>query len=605
MGVMQPLGRGCHLTAKSNYVFMRFAGTAGFCLFLMGSVAVGQTPSADGLEAKAEVYLNSLARYERFSGVALIAQGDAVLYEGAHGWADYDGKVKMRPDHVLGVGSLSKQYTAAGILKLASEGKLGLTDTLSQWLPNWSPAGDSLQLQHLLSHTSGLSRDIGRAERFEDIIFPSEEVISLRELLDQFADATLLTEPGDSYEYNNINYMLLAAVIEEASGMDYTEYLMEVLGKDKGTVLYGDIRTVPAEVRTEQYMGMPTAWTQQPRWDLGWLIGAGNVATTAKGMNAWISQLQDPSFLPAEYLEKMITGHASISGGRKYGYGWEVSKKDDVRRVEHDGAVNGYVAQVVWLPDTDVRVVVMTNHTHELEEIGSTTRLVKEIAETLLGLVKGGNAETLPLAQSTVTGFVPGMYRLDDGREVMLSVNEGTVMIESQGDSAWSALDLPYLDNHTVSGRMGKRLHRVADGFGLEDYGKVLKECNLMIRALLNPEKIGGFWGGVVEEAGTYQYYRIYAAETDGKPVIYKIALHYAEDVVGLSLYMKGGKIQGMFIDQGFTHDGPSDVKGLPIGDGQAFVDGFRLGYGDGYLRQQDEDTLVLTIQGVEYRMSK
>ena len=600
----QPYHAEPHLPTKqpTDYMQLRYflANSLIWVASSSSSLAYQVEPGTPS-KALAEQYLESLGHYKRLSGVVLVAKGDEVLFEGATGWANKETQTPMQPSHVLGVGSLSKQFTATAIVKLASEGKLGLHDPVNTWLPDWSNIPDELTLHHLLTHTSGLNRDIGRGDTFTEIIFPEETSITLDDLLGKFSDAEVEGKPGDSFDYNNLNYHLLVAVVERAADMPFEVYVQQHLFEPNQVQVYSGIAEVSDASRTSQYMAMPNQWDLIQPWHWRWLVGAGNFATTAQNMNDWISALQDTTFLPREYAQLLTTGYVSEGGSKRYGYGWEVSKYQGQKRIEHDGAVNGYVAQVIWLPETDLRVIVMTNHTHDLEEIGNTTQLIKQIANDYLAWAEGKHLVPLPMPDKQATSIVPGTYTMQDGRKFEVIQAEGTTRIETQPlAEAWSILDFPFLQELEVAGRKGKVLEHVAQGFGHAEYRRVLRKSSLVIRLLLNPERIGSFWNGVVEDAGAFQNYRIYRLPDEHLTNTYWIALDYENQSVGLSLYFKGNRINGMFIDQQFTYGGPDVVSLIPVSDGKAFVDGFRLGYADAWVTQEGED-LMVEIQGKQY----
>lgn len=151
-------------------------------------------------------------------GVVVRVQKDGkVLFEKAYGMADMELGVKMQPDHILRLGSITKQFTAVAMLMLVQEGKVSLTDDLTKHLPDYPTGGRKITVAQLLNHTSGIKSYTGMAS-FMSIM---RKDFTLTELIDHFKNEPFDFEPGERWSYNNSAYILAGAVIEKASGMAY------------------------------------------------------------------------------------------------------------------------------------------------------------------------------------------------------------------------------------------------------------------------------------------------------------------------------------------------------------------------------------------------
>ena len=152
---------------------------------------------------------------------ALVARGDEIVFLGARGMADLEHGLPLRPDMVFRLGSITKQFTAAGIMMLVEEGKLSLDDPLTKFLPDYPEVGKRVTVEHLLTHTSGIVSYTGIPG------YMATEVardLSVDELVAVFKDLPPEFEPGERYAYNNSGYVLLGAIIERVSGMAYAEF---------------------------------------------------------------------------------------------------------------------------------------------------------------------------------------------------------------------------------------------------------------------------------------------------------------------------------------------------------------------------------------------
>src|SRR4029079_17357401 len=143
--------------------------------------------------------------------IAVFEHGRPVLAKG-YGFADIEEQVAATPDTSYPIASVSKHFTAAAILRLADQGRLGLDDPLSRFFPAARPRIGALTLRHLLDHTSGLTRG-----------GPTPRAAALS-VLERGGTAR---GQGEDWDYSNYNYSLLGLVIEKASGRDYGRYIQE------------------------------------------------------------------------------------------------------------------------------------------------------------------------------------------------------------------------------------------------------------------------------------------------------------------------------------------------------------------------------------------
>ena len=161
--------------------------------------------------------LTRLADLDLFAGVVLIGQRDEVLLHKAYGLADRENGVPFAQNTVSSIGSITKQLTAAAILRLQEEGRLRVTDTLGMHFPGVPPDKAALSVHQLLTHSSGLPDALG-----ED-----EDWIGREDYLAAAWSAELQFGPGTAYAYSNVGYSVLAAVVETLSNKGYEQFLHE------------------------------------------------------------------------------------------------------------------------------------------------------------------------------------------------------------------------------------------------------------------------------------------------------------------------------------------------------------------------------------------
>lgn len=153
-----------------------------------------------------------------FSGAVLVVQGSEVLLRGGYGHADIELDVRNTPDTVFRIGSLSKPFLAAAVLRLVARGRLGRDSPLRKYIPNAPRSWSAVRIRDLLSHTSGI------ADFFSEV--ESGAPAELRELVDdtlsRVAGSPLESEPGTAYAYNNFGYLLLAYIVEVAENAPWS-----------------------------------------------------------------------------------------------------------------------------------------------------------------------------------------------------------------------------------------------------------------------------------------------------------------------------------------------------------------------------------------------
>ena len=166
----------------------------------------------------------ALQENDNFSGALLVAKDGEVILAKGYGFADRENNVKTSPETIYDVGSLTKQFTAAAIMKLHEQGKLSPQDKLTKYFENVPADKAGITLHHLLTHGAGFPGGLG---------YDYAEV-ELDEFTKMAFEADLKFEPGKGYEYSNVGFALLAAIIEKVSGQPYDIYTRETLFKPAG-----------------------------------------------------------------------------------------------------------------------------------------------------------------------------------------------------------------------------------------------------------------------------------------------------------------------------------------------------------------------------------
>ena len=256
------------------------------------------------------------------------------------GLADREDRVSARCDTAYDVMSMTKQFTAAAILKLQMMGRLSVTDPIGRHI-RWAPADKrEITLHQLLTHTSGLAGSLGG----------DYDPLSRREMLNGAFRSRLRSGPGARYHYSNVGYSVLAAIVEKVSGTGYEEFLAEHLFepanmRQTGYVLPDwDRRQVAVEYDSRRRPhGRPFEhpWAEDgPYWNLR---GNGGMISTARDIFRWHVALEGEAVLDRAAKDQLFTPYAleEPGGDTYYGYGWVIENTADFGRVAwHDGGNN-------------------------------------------------------------------------------------------------------------------------------------------------------------------------------------------------------------------------------------------------------------------------
>ena len=313
------------------------------------------------LESQIQSYLDRLEE-SGFSGAVLVAQNDEneeVVFTDGYGLADRKNKIPITPTTVFDIGSLSKQFTAAAILHLEEQGKLQVTDTLTNFLDRVPSDQANITLHQLLTHSSGLPSYVYQGDFVET---------SRKEAIKLALDAKLEFPPGKQYLYSDTGYGLLAAIIEIVSNKPFQVYLQENLFNPVGMIhtgFYNDPRwqevTVAHGYNNKKDFGS-AATRSGPSWGL---LGFGGVLTTVEDLYLWNTALENNHYLSQKSTTKLFTPYIKENNEDEsyYGYGWAIEKSPEYGKIiSHDGATDSQNAIFLKYDDPhNTLVIVLSN----------------------------------------------------------------------------------------------------------------------------------------------------------------------------------------------------------------------------------------------------
>ena len=315
----------------------------------------------------------------RFMGAVLVARGDEILFRQAYGTADVATGAPLRIGSRFRLASISKQFTAAAILKLQDEGKLTIGDPVCQWIQPCPAAWAPLKIHHLISHTSGIPDLMARPGWGNRRTTPA----TLDELTEDSKLFRLSFEPGTKVRYNNAGFNLAAAIVEKTSGQRFADYLhttfFEPLGmKDTGFDDDSDLGIVTGHAT------FPEGLTAQRNPNVSIVAGAGALYSTLDDQLVWEQALHSGHVLSPYSYAQMIMDHSPADqpnerGGRPHrawGYGLmanrlgtRVTPAFQDWEIYHTGSWSGFRNIGIWQPDQRIAVIVLSNNYHQQEQV--------------------------------------------------------------------------------------------------------------------------------------------------------------------------------------------------------------------------------------------
>ncbi len=380
-------------------------------------------PSTE-ISSRLDKTLNEFAT-KGWSGSVLVASKGEILLEKGYGFADRESKRLQMAETIFSIGSITKQFTAAGILKLESMGLLSVDDRLSKYFSNVPSDKSGITIHQLLTHSAGYDGAIGddyenvSAEAFAELAFASP----------------LLFSPGTQYNYSNVGYSLLGIIITKVSGLDYEMFLHKNLWKPAGMTKTGYLLPghKPAALAVGYRNGERWGTALDRPWSTdgpGWHLRAnGGVLSTVGDMYRWYVALRDHKVLPESATTKLFTPHIAEGpdGMSFYGYGWTIQELDGKRIIWHNGGNGVYNANMGFVPDDDICIIVSSNSNNVISD---------DISLQLLGIAWGKELriveEDEPYRNNPVTNHILGVLR-EKGAEYF-NTNNNAILKEAGFD---------------------------------------------------------------------------------------------------------------------------------------------------------------------------
>ncbi len=385
------------------------------------------------IRARVTTYADRLAGLG-YNGAILVMRDGRPVVERAIGFANRERSIKADIRTTWSLGSITKQFTAAAILRLEELGKLHTADSITRWFPNAPADKRAITLHQLLTHTAG----------FESDYAPTDYTPNTRdEYMQRMLAAALQSPPGAEHSYSNAGYSMLAAIIEQITGEAYEAALTRLVLAPAGMTETGYTRPAWAESRIAHGYENGHDWGTiveklrvkgAPFWALR---GNGGLQTTLADMARWERVARSNVVLTDSSRRKWMTGYVNEGpmGQSKYAYGWAVHQSArNTRVVEHNGGNGVYVAEWRRLVDEGITLFVASS-------VSDMT--ASPVVDDIEALVFGGEVRLPPLVvpmDAASLGTFAGRWRTANQDGVDVTAQDGRLALRAAGPVAWRFL---------------------------------------------------------------------------------------------------------------------------------------------------------------------
>ena len=375
-------------------------------------------------EANLDNLVSAYAKLYKFNGSVLVAKNGTILLNKGYGWRNAANKTLNTEQTIYQLGSITKQFTSAVILKLQEEKKLSVSDKLSKYFPGY-PKGDSITIEQLLTHTSGIYNYTN------DPDFMANEVAkpaNREKMMALFKDKPLDFSPGTSWSYSNSGYSLLGYIIEAVTKKPYEQAVRKYIFTPAHMIHSGfDFTHLKSSEKATGYFQLDDKRAAQaPIVDSSVSFSAGAIYSTTGDLYLWHQALEKNNILSRSQQEKAYTPVKN-----HYGYGWAIDSIEGKRKVSHGGGIHGFVTNIVRVPEDDVCIVLLSN---------ASDPSLQDITKNILAILYD-KAYVLPRARTEIKlpadklKEYEGEYTIHPGMNVVMSIKDGELIAVATGQS--------------------------------------------------------------------------------------------------------------------------------------------------------------------------
>ncbi len=292
------------------------------------------------------------------ASILIIRDGEKI-FENVYGFSDLEKNIPVKPETNFRLASVTKQFTAMCIMMLVERGNLSYENTLKEIFEDFPDYGDSINIQHLLQHTSGL---VSYESLIDDTVTVQVLDNDVLNMMKQ-QDSTYFT-PGSKYRYSNSGYAVLAMIVEKISGESFAKYLekniFSPLKMTNTVALENGISSV--KNRSFGYVFEDSHFIFKDQSVISAVLGDGGIYTSVNDLYKWDQALYDEKLVSKSTLIKAFTnGKLNNGDGIDYGYGWHLKEYNGLKCIYHTGSSCGFRNILQRFPEKRFTIIILTN----------------------------------------------------------------------------------------------------------------------------------------------------------------------------------------------------------------------------------------------------
>jgi D-alanyl-D-alanine carboxypeptidase len=324
------------------------------------SGSAGDAPSPGQVEAIDTIASTVIDRKATPSVAIGVAKNGRLVFAKAYGYRNLEDKVPADADTMYGIGSNTKQFTAAAIMMLRDEGKLDIDAPVGRYLPG-IPHGNEVLIRNLLTHTGGYA-EFTETDDFDRL---GARPATNDEILETVVSRPLGFKPGTKWQYSNTAFVMLARIVEKLSGMSYSEFLRARIFDPLGMTRtrYEDQQLVETDRATGYTRFAMGEQEHEQHLDYTWFSGAGAIESTVADLEKWNEAIDRGTLLTPASREMMHTPFKLADGAdTHYGFGLFMQTLPSGKHVVlHGGDTTGFGSQDARFVEDGIDIIVLTN----------------------------------------------------------------------------------------------------------------------------------------------------------------------------------------------------------------------------------------------------
>lgn len=425
---------------------------------------------SENLSYKVDEYVSALNKLDSnptVNGTILIAKGKDVIFNQSYGFSDIENEVEFNNQTKFRIASVTKFITSIAIMQLIEDGKLGLEDTISEYIPDFN-RGKEIKIHHLLTHTSGIIRDP---------VVTNTQYVSKEKLINSFKNRDLEYPPGTQWRYSNCNYQILAYIIEKVSKQSYEDYVEQNIFKPAEMQDTGcDIGKDEIENIAVGYYSLDGELKKASPVNMSVTFGSGNIYSTAQDMYKLYNALISEKLINKNSFKAMSKNNTKLD--MEFGYGMFMGNTAGHRWIGHSGNLsNGYSSSFVIFPDEDIAIILLTNISfQDMNELTNTIGAIIFNKDYLLPK----KIEAVKLKNEVLEKY-EGVYKSNDEQKVKIKLVDGRLCVVGEASTFFELV--PYSETEFyVKEHQSTKIKMLLNEKGVVE-GLISKENSMIIEA--------------------------------------------------------------------------------------------------------------------------